>query len=198
MRIGLFGGSFNPVHNGHVTMAICAREQLELERLLVVPARQSPHKRQRPEIDDATRLALVTAAFTGVPAIEVVRWELDRTGLSYTVDTVKQAAATFAGAEIHIVMGADSFVDFPKWFDVPGIVSRAAVAVVLRPGLDHAAMAARASTIDGLRWRTLEVPLNATSSTHVRERARAGLPLHGLVPDDVRRIIERDGLYDSR
>ncbi len=198
MRLGIFGGSFNPVHQGHVALARAALAQLALDRLLVVPARQSPHKPEPPEIPDDLRFELVRLAFAPMPEISVVDWELRRSGVSYTVDTLAGAAAAFPGAEMWLIMGADAFLDFPKWRDVPRILAAASLAVTGRPVLPPAELADTAARLPGLRWRMLAMSEDPVSSTTVRARARAGESLAGLVPDPVRARIEREWLYRAR
>ena len=120
MKIGIFGGSFNPVHSGHVGIAKKAMEELSLDKLLVIPAATSPFKTgDAPEASftDSTRLMLVRAAFNGMPGVTVDDREIKRGGVSYAIDTVREIAKENEGAELHFVIGEDSVEGLPRWKD---------------------------------------------------------------------------------
>ncbi len=195
MRFGLFGGSFNPVHNGHVVLATELVETLALDRLFVVPAACSPHKSTAPSTPGEIRSALLRAAFSGRADVEIVDWELTRGGKSYTIDTLRTAHALFPDAAWTLVVGADSLAEFPRWKDAARIVEIAELAVAARPGTEAAAMEALKSALPRVRATFLAGTPMGVSSTIVRRRAASGLPLRGYVPDAVAKAITASGLY---
>ncbi|MGN0854878.1 MAG: nicotinate (nicotinamide) nucleotide adenylyltransferase [Kiritimatiellia bacterium] len=158
MRIGLFGGSFDPVHNGHVGMARKAIGRLGLDRLLVIPAAVSPFKTESPPSFAYDRLELVRRAFADVPKVVVDDRELRRGGVSYAIDTVREIAAEHPGAEIVFLVGEDSLAGLPRWKDYDA----------LRRLCDFESFP-----------RTFE------SSTEVRRRLAAGESVSDLVPPSV-------------
>jgi nicotinate-nucleotide adenylyltransferase len=193
--IGILGGSFDPVHNGHVLLAIEALERLELDRLLVVPARQSPHKTANPSAKPEIRVEMLRLAFAGVPAVEISSIELDRPGPSYTVDTVLEVERLNPAAELVLIVGLDALADFPRWRDVPRIVASCRVAVFRRPGVGLDVLGETRRAVPGIRLEPLDTPAIEISSTAIRARAKAGRTLLGLVPDGVRELIETRKLY---
>ena len=118
MKIGVFGGSFNPVHFGHVGIARHAVEALQLDRLIVVPAATSPFKTERPIPEFFSRLEMVRAAFAEVPKAEVDLREIERGGVSYAIDTVREIAAENPGAKLYFIIGEDSVEGLPRWKDI--------------------------------------------------------------------------------
>lgn len=162
-RIGIFGGSFDPVHNGHVAIARRAIAEFRLDRLLVIPAAVSPFKVENaPAAPGYDRLALLRAAFAGIPEAVVDARELERGGVSYSVVTVREVAAEYPGAEIVFLVGEDSVAGLPRW-----------------------------KAFDELqRLCTFKsFPRTRESSTEVRRRLLAGEPIGDLVPPAVLRLI---------
>lgn len=163
MRIGLFGGSFDPVHAGHVGIARRAVDELALDRLIVLPAAVNPFKAGGEQgFPPDVRLALACVAFTGVPKTAVDGRELARGGVSYAIDTVREIAAENPGAELFFIVGEDSVADLPRWKDADGL--------------------ARLCTFKAY-------PRTVESSTEIRRRLAAGEALGGLVPDAVALFI---------
>jgi nicotinate-nucleotide adenylyltransferase len=193
--LGILGGSFDPVHNGHVVLAVEAVERLRLDRLLVVPAHRSPHKTGFPAAAPEVRLELLRLAFAGVPRIEVSDVELRRPEPSFTIDTIAEVARLHTDAELVLLLGLDALEDFPRWKAVAQIVAKCRLAVFQRPGSGEEVLLEARRALPGLRVEPLTTPLLEISSTRVRERARAGLTLAGLVPDAVRAEMERLRLY---
>ena len=190
-RVGVFGGTFDPPHLGHLAIAAWACDALALDRVLFVPAGQPPHKRGRKRTAARHRLAMIRLAVRGNPKFKVSTWELERRGPSFTIDTLEHLAKT-RGVQLHLVVGADSLDDFRTWKRPDAILALARLAVAGRPG----------SGARGDRWAAgtgrvdwIGNPLVEVSSTLVRERTRAGYSCRYLVPDRVWNYIERHRLY---
>ena len=185
---GLFGGAFDPPHNGHVALAERAIAHFRLERLIVLPTGAPPHKSV--ETDAETRLELARAAFADVARAEVSRWEIDRPGPSYTVETVEHWPGSI------FLVGADEFADFLSWRDPDEVLVHARLGVATRPGyradeLEH--VLARLERPERVEFFELE-PL-PISSREIRARVAAREPIEGLVPAAVAELIQRLGLY---
>jgi len=193
-RIGLFGGTFDPPHLGHLALAEWARARLGLERVVFMPAGRPPHKRGRPLTAAAHRLAMTRLAARGNAAFAVSDLEARRRGPSFTVDTLRALRARHPGARLYLLMGADSLADFPTWRE-PGAIARLATLVVAaRP------LGARPEPRTGPTARVvmLDNPVLAISSSALRARARAGRSLRYLVPDAVAAYVARHRLYRGR
>ena len=194
-RVGVFGGTFDPPHYGHLALAEWARAELDLDQVLFVPAGLPPHKR-RGEISPARhRVAMTRLAVRGNPAFAVSTLETRRSGPSFTADTVCALAAERQRSELHLLMGADMFATFDDWRRPEEIVSRAVLVIAMRPGVRrHQSRWSRRGR--GVVW--LDNPGFEVSSRALRERARAGLPLRYLVPEAVARYVIRHRLYRGR
>lgn len=187
-RLGIFGGTFDPPHNGHLAAAVNAREALGLDRVLLVVAAVPWQKVADRSISPGEdRLAMVEAMAEGVEGIEASRLELDRSGSSFTADTLDALAAP--DVELHLILGHDAAAGLPTWERVDD-VRRAAVPVLVdRPGV------AAPPLPPGWDWQRVDMPRLDVSSTEVRERAETGRPLEGLVPAGVLRCLRARGLY---
>ena len=190
-RIGLFGGTFDPPHIGHLALAEGARDQLRLDRVLFVPAGTPPHKRGRPLSGTPARVAMTRLAVRGHPAFRVSTLEARRRGPSFTVDTLRALRAAHPGARLYLLMGEDSLDDFRTWHEPGAIAALATLAVARRPGRRGAARR-RA----GVVW--LDTPVLDLSSSAIRARARSGRSVRVLVPDAVAAYIRRHRLYRGR
>lgn len=196
MRLGILGGTFDPPHVGHVIGAADAVEALRLDRLIVVPAGTQPLKAGRQTASAADRLAMARLAFDGTPPFSVDPIEMERTGLSYSVDTLETLAGRHPGAELFFVTGADVVRTFEQWRDPERILRLARLVVLERGGSEggggdeagRRALEARGALFPS--GRRVDV-----SSTEVRRRVRAGKSIRGFVPDAVAAYIERAGLY---
>jgi nicotinate-nucleotide adenylyltransferase len=189
-RIGIFGGTFDPVHDGHLEAAEAVRRQLGLDRMLLVVANEPWQKEGvRPVTPAEDRYAMVAAAVEGHPGLEPSRLELERGGPSYTVDTVDELHRAEPGSQLYLVVGADVVADLPTWHDEGRLRGEVTLAVVDRPG------APAVPPPPG--WRSVDVPVAPVdvSSTGLRDRLAAGLPVDGMVPEAVMRCIRRRGLY---
>jgi nicotinate-nucleotide adenylyltransferase len=191
-RLGVFGGTFDPPHIGHLVIAHWALESLGLERVLFVPAGQPPHKRGRTITDARHRLAMTRVAVRGHPCFGVSTIELSRGGPSFTVDTLARIGARHDG-DLHLVIGADSLDEFRAWHQPDAILKLARLAVAGRPGAGRTATLAWARRTGRVAW--VGNPEIGISSSLVRERVREGHSCRFLVPDPVWRYIERHRLY---
>ncbi|MBV8159866.1 MAG: nicotinate (nicotinamide) nucleotide adenylyltransferase [Acidimicrobiia bacterium] len=193
LRLGVFGGTFDPVHNGHLAAAVNARRALALDRVLVVPARQPWQKQDRDLAPAEARLAMLEAAMAGVEGIEVSRIELDRPGPTYTADTVEELGRRYGDAELYLVVGADAASDLAAW-DRPEVIRDLATVVIV----SRADIAEPGSPGPGWRVEQVRIPPLAISSTDLRRRAAAGDPLDGLMPAAAIRCLRERGLYADR
>ena len=203
LRLGVFGGTFDPVHIGHLLMADAVVEALALDRLLMVPAQRSPLKPNGPSAADADRVAMLEAATAGDARFAVDRVDLDRPPPSYTVDTLRLLAAAHPGAELILVVGLDSFLELGTWRDPSGIAALAHLAVVDRPGYAASSterdvrLTAATAALPALlgRWTLVDAPLIDLSATDVRRRVAEGRSIRWRVPEAVAAHIAARGLY---
>jgi nicotinate-nucleotide adenylyltransferase len=189
-RIGVFGGTFDPPHVGHLVTAVNVRHDLGLDRLLLVVANEPWQKLgSRPITPAADRLAMVEAAVAGVAGLEACSLEIDRGGHSYTADTLAELDAQHPGAELFLVLGADAATGLPTWERVEEVRARASLVVVDRPGGPPPAVP------EGWSWTHVEVPRLEVSSTDLRDRVAEGRPLDYLLPRDVVACVRDRQLY---
>jgi nicotinate-nucleotide adenylyltransferase len=197
LRIGILGGVFNPPHVGHLVCGQEALVELDLDRVLLVPVGEAPHRAIDLDPGAETRVALCRAAVAGDERFEVSRLEVDREGPSYTVDTLRElGAGADGGDELVLVLGGDQAAELPRWHDPEGVLALAEVAVTPRAGAGRVEVGTR---LDGLRGaervRFFSMPRIDVSSTLVRRRVAAGLPIRYLVPEAVEALIAERGLY---
>jgi nicotinate-nucleotide adenylyltransferase len=181
-RLGVFGGTFDPVHVGHLAIANAALEELGLDRVYFVPARRSPLKEDGPIAGAEDRLAMLTAATADEPRFRVSGIELDRKGPSYTVDTLE---ALRGEGELFLILGGDAYADFERWREPARIRGLATIVLAARPGVPNAP--------SGVRM--LDSPLMDISARELRARAARGRSLRYLVPEAALRYIEEHRLY---
>lgn len=189
-RIGVFGGTFDPIHVGHLVAAVNVRHALQLDRLLLVVANVPWQKAGLRSITPAEdRFALVAAAVGDVAGVEASRLEIDRGGESYTVDTVEEVSRLHPESELFCVVGADVADVLSTWERSDRLAELATLVVVNRPG------ASRTVALEGWKVVEVEVPALEVSSTDLRARAADGRPLDYLVPEEAVRCIRTRGLY---
>ena len=188
-RIGLFGGSFDPVHNGHLLVAQAACEEMGLDRLYFIPAAQSPFKPDNKPAAIHQRLRLLRLALAGQSRYEVDEQEIRRGGVSYTIDTVREYARLFPQARLFYLVGADHVSLLPKWRAAQELAGLAEFVVIPRPGQGASRVPApfQAQTLTGF-------PLGVSSS-QIRARIKAGLPIDLLVPAPVAEALRAERLY---
>ena len=191
MRIGLYGGSFDPVHVGHLLVAQAAREEVQLDRIYFIPAAQSPFKPGRVLSPDAVRLKMLRLALAGMTYCEVDGQELERGGISYSIDTVRDYAQRFPGAELFYLIGADHVAQLPKWREAAELAERVIFLVIPRPG-EKATEAKAPFKVQHLIGFEIGV-----SASQIRERVRQKLPVKLLVGEPVAETIRHNDLYLS-
>ena len=187
VRIGIFGGTFNPIHLGHLLLAEAAREALKLDRVLFIPTRQPPHKRVRDLPAGSDRLAVVQAAIQGHPAFVASDIELQRTGPSYSIDTVRVLRQQLPTAKLFLLVGEDMLgVRWLAWDELKRLCT---IVAARRP---HAASSSRRR---GMTW--LPMPQVDIASSDIRARLKAGRSIRYLVPPAVERYIRQHRLYGA-
>ena len=191
MRIGLLGGSFDPPHNGHLLAASDAFEALALDRLVFVPAAVQPLKVGQSAATPVQRLAMTRLLLGDDPRFEISSIEIDRGGLSYTVDTLAALSAAWPSAELYWLVGADVLQSFRKWKQPERIVELATLVILTRTAAEEQP---DLSSIPG-RPRSLATRRIDISSTEIRQRVRDGQPIRGFVPDAVGAYIAAERLY---
>lgn len=189
MKIGLFGGSFDPVHFGHLLVAQAAREELGLARVYFILAAQSPFKTEAQPTPAAERLRLLRLALAGDAASEVDDQEIRRGGISYSIDTVRQYRKDFPGAELFYLIGADTAGQLSLWREAGELARLVEFVVIPRPGEPAPQLAAP------FRGRALRGFPLGVSSSEIRARCKAGLAIAHLTPPAVAEAIKNNGLY---
>ncbi|HEY2066358.1 MAG TPA: nicotinate-nucleotide adenylyltransferase [Gemmatimonadaceae bacterium] len=193
MRLGIFGGSFDPPHLGHLLPVIDAAEALELDAVRFVPAAIQPLKIGRTSAAPEHRLAMTARLVAGIPGFSVDSTEIDRNGLSFTVDTLASLAAANPGAELVLLLGADAFALFDQWREPERVLELASVAVLVRGDEempDVSPYAHGAGDVQLLRTRRVDI-----SSTELRARVADGRTIRGFVPAAVADYIAEHRLY---
>jgi nicotinate-nucleotide adenylyltransferase len=195
--IGIMGGTFDPIHVGHLAVAEEAREALGLDRVLFVPARQPPHKAPGSVTRVGDRVAMVQLAIADNPAFELSMVEVERTGPSFTVDTVEALARGNPGAALHLILSAETFAELPTWHEPERLFDAARMAVVPREGYPAPDPAWLTGAFPGREDRVdyLEGPRLGLSSTALRARVAAGRSIRYLVPAAVAAYIAEHELY---
>jgi nicotinate-nucleotide adenylyltransferase len=213
-RIGILGGTFDPVHVGHVDTALAAQRALSLDRVLVMPSGTPPHRQSQPSASRFHRFAMAALAVTGIPGLMVSDLEVGVTDPCYTFDTLARLHRTgLLASQIFFITGADAFAEIDTWSRYPEVLEMAHFVVVSRPGHGAAALpsklpalaarmrgaTARASTTvaapTSLEVLLVDAPTRNVSSTEVRRRLESGTSIAGLVPAAVETYIGQHGLY---
>ncbi|MCS6800694.1 MAG: nicotinate-nucleotide adenylyltransferase [Chloroflexota bacterium] len=197
MRLGVLGGTFDPVHLGHLIVAESAREAAQLDRVLFVPAGQPWHRGERPHASAADRLAMVERAIAGNPAFAVSRVDIDRPGPTYTVDTLEALRRQYPDAALILLLGQDALAQFASWREPARIAQLGEIVAFARPGAPPIDLAALHPAIPDapLRVRFLDSPQIGISATMIRARVQAGHSIRYLTPDPVVAYIAQRRLY---
>lgn len=191
MKIGILGGTFNPPHMGHLIAAESVCEQLQLDRMLFIPAANPPHKISEGILEPHHRLLMLEHAIRGNPRFEASDVELRRGGVSYTVDTLQTLAETLPDAQLYLLVGTDMLTEFPAWRSSDEILLRAEIVALCRPGFPLPSLPPH------IRKRVIEarIPEVGISSSEIRRRVREGKSIRYLVPAEVQSYIAQHRLY---
>lgn len=221
MRLGLFGGSFNPIHNGHLGLARQAVEALPLDRLLFIPTGDPPHKREQALAPARDRYRMVQLAIAGHPAFDISDIELTRPGKSYSIDTVRELQRrSKPGTQLFFLIGLDAFLDFPTWRAPQALLELCHMVVIARPGTSFRTLATMPllpvvslrdlESLDAGTSRRLDIPLptgpgiiclalppSPISASDIRQRIQCGTTLANLLPPPVESFIIQHRLYQE-
>ncbi|HEY2952101.1 MAG TPA: nicotinate-nucleotide adenylyltransferase [Verrucomicrobiae bacterium] len=189
MKLGLYGGSFDPVHCGHLLVAQAACEEMELSRLYFIPAAQSPFKPESKPAPAALRLRMLRLGLAGQAHYEIDEQEIRRGGVSYTIETIRDYVRRFPQADLFYLIGADHIPQLPKWRETEELAKLVEFVVIPRPGESPLASPPM------FRVRVLKGFPLGVSSSQIRARVKAGLPIHGLAPCAVAEVIRNEKLY---
>lgn len=200
MRLGIYGGSFDPIHYGHLILAENCREQANLDQIWFLPSSIAPHKRDGATLSDRQRVELVELAISGHDAFICSDNELKRGGISYTVDTLTEVREQHPNHELFLLMGADSLYQFETWREPEIICALAIPLVVNRPGNDKVKLDVFARYVDEERLalildHAISSPLIEISSSDIRARVAASQTIRYLLPRAVEKYIEAQELY---
>lgn len=211
----LFGGTFDPVHNGHIRMAIEVRERLSVPRVVLIPASVPPHKPRQPVTDARHRLAMAAAAARGIPGLEVSDVEIRRGGPSWSIDTVAAFREMAPDAELLFLIGEDAFAEIETWHRYGELLASCDFVLLPRPGSAGAPGPPRGPRLEkaephcyswegesfrlpgGRMLYCPRLPALDIASRVIREKVRQGKSIRGLVPDEVERYIAIHGLYTA-
>jgi len=200
MNIGVLGGTFDPIHNGHILITEEVRAQLKIDEVIFIPAGQPQLRLSDPVATTEDRVQMVRLAIAGKPYFVLSTIEIEQAGPSYTVDTIAELRGQLGtGDELYFVLGWDSLVELPQWKEPQRLIEMCRLVAVPRPGYARPDIEALETNILGLSQRVvlLDRPLIGVSATVIRERVARGLPIKHLVPEPVDRYIRGQGLYAS-
>jgi nicotinate-nucleotide adenylyltransferase len=202
VRVGVFGGTFDPVHLGHLILAEQCREQASLDEVLFVPSARPPHKQNQSLTTFERRVEMLALAISGQPAFRINEMEKDRPGPSYTVDTLRILTQRQPPPELFLILGGDSLNDLPSWYDPCGILKLATVLIVARPGwelppLDTLRQSLHCGGDVPLLLQVVHCPLIDISSRDLRQRIAAGKSIRYMVPRAVEAYIHDKKLWQN-
>jgi nicotinate-nucleotide adenylyltransferase len=201
-RIGVMGGTFDPIHNGHLVTAEEAWKQFQLDQVLFIPSGNPPHKEDRRNLNAEDRYLMTVIATATNPHFKVSRMEIDRPGPSYTIDTVRELHRIYGrNTEVFFITGADAILEILTWKEPELVLREATFIAATRPGYDLKRLEESLPAIERERHATdprvlvMEIPALAISSTDIRKRVKQGRPITYLVPEGVSEFIEKNGFY---
>lgn len=200
MRLGIFGGSFDPIHNGHLLLAECCLEQCRLDAVWFLPAAVPPHKQDQQLTAAKQRIEMLELAIADHPAFSVCRYEIDCGGVNYTVETLTHLKEEDPTRELFFLLGADMLADLPHWRNAPRVCELAVPVAVCRPGaepVDFSCLGGIAGPerVELIRRHQVEMPEMGISSTDLRKRVASGQSIRYRVPRAVEMYIQSHGLY---
>lgn len=198
MNVGILGGTFDPVHSGHLILAEVAREQLNLNEVLFIPAGQPWLKVDRTITPAEHRLQMLRLALDDTPYFRISEMEIQRSGPTYTIDTINALKERLSDEdELFFILGQDNLMQLPQWHDAPELIKLCYLVAAPRPGVKKPDLKALEAEIPGIRQRVMlmKEPLVDISATNIRERVARGLSVRHLVPEPVNRYIKEHRLY---
>jgi nicotinate-nucleotide adenylyltransferase len=198
LRIGIFGGSFNPVHNGHIYAAKAVYQYLKLDRMLIIPSAIPPHKKLQGNADSYERLEMAKIAFSGIEGFEVLDIEIRRQGVSYTIDTVRELMPLYPNAEFYLIMGTDMYLTIENWHEGEQIIKLVTLVAVPRLKEEFEKLSKHSDMLkEKYHAKTiiLDLPPVEISSTEVRNDIDIGAETENQIPQSIARYIEDRGLY---
>jgi nicotinate-nucleotide adenylyltransferase len=200
MNTGLLGGTFDPVHNGHIAIAEAVRLEVRLDEVIFMPAAQTPLKEERNISASEHRIEMVKLAIEGIPYFKLSMIEMERGGPSYTVDTIAELRKIIGEEnEIFFIVGCDSLASFPEWKEPGRLIQVCRLVAVPRPGYDIPDLVALEKEVPGISENViiLDGPHIDVSATEIREKVAKGLPISHLVPGLVAEYIGKHRLYQG-
>ena len=199
-KTGILGGTFDPVHNGHLRLVEEVAKRLGLCQVIFIPAGNPWYKENGAITPAEQRLAMLKLALAGNPVFAISEMELERFEPTYTVDTMAELKGQRPGEELYFIMGWDNLKDLPRWQRPQQLISLCRLAVVPRAGSDAPDLESLEKSLPGIRRRVvmLDGPHIDISASEIRQRVAAGLSVEDMVPPDVARYIEEQGLYQRR
>lgn len=198
-KIAMFGGSFNPVHNGHVGLVQRMIERFSLDTVYVIPTHHTPLKDNTPMVTAEHRFNMCTLAFADIPKVKVSNMEILRKGKSYTVDTLRELHSIHPDCELYLIMGADSFMQLSLWYEVAAIFSLATILTVSRGEVDFDELNRQKRVYEsdyGAKVHIVSEPIAQVSSTEIRTLISSGGNFNHLLGSGVSEYIIKNGLYD--
>jgi len=192
-RLGILGGTFDPIHSGHLILAEQLKDELKLQKVIFIPSANPPHKENHPVSPAKDRLKMVKIAIQDNPDFLISDIELRRGGKSYTIDTLTRLVKFYKDSELFFLLGSDAIDELPTWKEPDKIFQKVKVVIALRPGFD------RINQKNRFVQKSLVVPINGLniSSSQIRERIREGKSIRYLVPPGVEKFIRSKKLYRS-
>ncbi|MFP6899579.1 MAG: nicotinate-nucleotide adenylyltransferase [Opitutales bacterium] len=190
---GIFGGTFDPIHIGHLILARDVLEQLEIKRIIFMPASRAPLSEHEPLASNEDRYEIVRAAIRGEPRFEVSDLELRDSEINYTVDTIETLRSENPDDSFALIIGADQFEKLPQWHRVNDLIILTQLICLERPGYTLQAT----GPFKEIGWRSIKPRSLAVSSTEIRERIRGGLSVQHLVPETALEVIRKRGIYSA-
>lgn len=194
MKIGIFGGSFNPIHFGHLNLAVRLRELAPLDEIWFIPAVYSPFKAEEPSATIEMRMEMIYLAISDIPHFRLVDIETQRPGPSYTIDTIRELRTSYSGYDFHLLMGEDAMDSFPLWREAEEILKLAPPFVACRPGNGFSTRSEN-GIVQALKKKVFPMPIMEISSTEIRNRIQKGLYCGHLLPPKVLDFILDNHLY---
>ena len=195
LSIGIMGGTFDPIHNGHLLTAECAAHQYNLDKVVFVPSGSPPHKTEQNITSGERRYIMATLATIGNPKFNVSRMEIDRTGLSYTIDTVREFKKNYPGAKIYFITGADAILEIFTWKKPGDLLEETEFIAASRPGYCLSELGQEIYDAYRDNIHILQIPNLAISSTDIRNRVKTGRTIKYQLPQEVETFIKKHNLY---